>query len=257
MKKSITSLISVLFFCSIVYSQDTIVTPKKNFDFGLTFMGLELNSNRSQPRLKLELRKNIYSDYWLKASVNSSGFVKNLGSESVGVTDSIAEVMSRSISHYTYYAQIGLDRLLGKKQLFFIGTGFFIGYERNQEIYITTGEKWSPITSRWEPYAYDPLPPVTTMSNSSNTYGFINGDKSGHLIQHYIIIGAELNFGINAHLSKRFDLGLQASPQIIYGKQYNQTARDPENLLNGTPNFWRFNGYLDVSIRFRFNATKG
>ena len=85
----------------------------------------------------------------------------------------------------------------------------------------------------------------------------MNWDKSGHLRQQYILVGAELNFGINAHLTKRLDLGLQASPQIIYGKQYNQTAHDLENILNETPNFWRFNGYLDVSIRFRFGATKG
>ena len=218
-------------------------------------MGIELNSNRGQPRFKLELRKSINSDYWLKASVNRSGFVKNLETISVGITDSIAEEMSRSIGHDTYYAQIGLDHLLGKRQLFFIGMGVIIGYERSQDSYYTTGEKWSAQTESWEPCEYVPLSPFNFQSSSFTN--FINWDKSGHLIQHYILVGAELNFGINAHLSKRFDLGLQASPQIIYGKQYNQTARDPENLLNGTPNFWRFNGYLDMSIRFRFNATKG
>jgi len=251
MKKSLAPLISVLFFCTTVSSQDTIVTPKTNFDIALTFLGKELNSNSNPPRLKLEFRKRVNSNYWFKTSVNRAGFTKHLATESIGVTDSIAEKMTRSISHDTYYTQIGLDRLLGKRQLFFIGIGGIIGYESSQESYSTTGEKWSAETTQWEPYAYDSL--LTGISIEPN---FVNRNKRGYLRQKYILVGAELNFGINAHLTKRFDLGLQASPQIIYGKQYNQSSHDPVNLLNETNNFWRFNGYLDVSIRFRFGAIK-
>jgi len=248
MKKSLASLISVLFFYSIASSQDTVVTPKTNFDVAFTFIGNEITSDRSSPRFKIEIRKAKHNRNWLKASISTSGSYQNKESTNVSMSDSLFEERHLDCQNTGVYGQLGLDRTIGGRELFFIGGGIILGYELSYEQYRTTGEGWSQALNEWIAIEYD---------NGPSIYGReIDPNRSGNHWQRYAIVGLELNFGINASISNRFQIGLQASPQLIVGKQINQRVDDPENIFTETLNISRFNGYLDLSLRYRFGGFK-
>jgi hypothetical protein len=253
MKKCSISLLSLLFLSFVASCQDTLIAPKTNFDVAFTFMGQEIRDNRNFPRFKIEIRKAKHNRNWLKASISATGSYQHRESTNISRTDSLFEERHLGYRNTRVYGQLGLDRTIGEKELFFIGGGMILGYELSHGHYSTIGEMWSQDLNEWIPIEYDNSNFSTEIENLPAQ---VDLSRSGDHWQSYAIAGLELNFGINASISNRFQIGLQASPQLIVGKQINQRVDDPENIFTESLNISRFNGYLDLSLRYRFGGFK-
>lgn len=231
--KSNLLIVLILTLPLFSFCQDPFQKPKLEYDFSLTMPGF---TNIENYRAKLEFRKLTKNKKYRKVSLNLSSSYNNHSNFFLPKSDTVVNERFVNKNIDRIYAQIGLDKYIGKHKMILIGGGLLIGHELLYEYFQDDQYIWNSVDQNWN----------KDLLNSSSFF------KGTHEVN-YATIGIEANIGINVPLTSKWNIGVQASPRIVMGRSLKRTlSGDTSHEFNPQKTFVKKDYNLDVALRYSF-----
>ena len=231
--KSNLLIVLILTLPLFSFCQDPFQKPKLEYDFSLTMPGF---TNIENYRAKLEFRKLTKNKKYRKVSLNLSSSYNNHSNFFLPKSDTVVNERFVNKNIDRIYAQIGLDKYIGKHKMILIGGGLLIGHELLYEYFQDDQYIWNSVDQNWN----------KDLLNSSSFF------KGTHEVN-YATIGIEANIGINVPLTSKWNVGVQASPRVVMARSLNRTLKgDTSYDFNYQKSFVKMDYNLDVALRYSF-----